>query len=142
MAPVWDIDPVLFTIPGTQLMVRYYGLIFALVFLGGFYFFYKQTLRAGGTANEAYDIIVPGFLGLLLGARLGHVFFYNFDRLLREPSWLFKVWEGGLASHGAAIGLALALIYYAKKHQLPILAVTDRFAFSAALGAGMIRLGN
>ncbi|MDR2300777.1 MAG: prolipoprotein diacylglyceryl transferase [Deltaproteobacteria bacterium] len=142
MAPVWDINPILFTVPGTELSVRYYGLIFALVFLGGFFLFYRQTLKAGGTANEAYDIILPGFFGLLLGARLGHVFFYNFDRFLKEPSWVFKVWEGGLASHGAAIGLALALIYYAKKHKLPILSVTDRFAFSAALGAGMVRLGN
>jgi phosphatidylglycerol:prolipoprotein diacylglycerol transferase len=142
MAPVWDIDPIFFTIPGTELSVRYYGLIFSLVFLGGFILFYRQTIKAGGTADEAYDIILPGFLGLLLGARLGHVLFYNFDRFRSEPSWLFKVWEGGLTSHGAAIGLALALIYFARRHKLPVLAVTDRFTFSAALGAAMVRVGN
>jgi phosphatidylglycerol:prolipoprotein diacylglycerol transferase len=142
MAPVWDINPILFYVPGTELAVRYYGLIFALVFLGGFVLFYRQTIKAGGTVDDAYDLIIPGFLGLLLGARLGHVFFYNFDRFLNEPTWVFRVWEGGLASHGAAIGLSLALSYYAKRHRLPILAVTDRFSFSAALGAGMIRLGN
>ncbi|MDR3135628.1 MAG: prolipoprotein diacylglyceryl transferase [Deltaproteobacteria bacterium] len=142
MAPVWDIDPVLFSVPGSELAVRYYGVIFTLVFLGGFILFYRQTLRAGGTADQAYDIILPGFIGLLLGARLGHVLFYNFGRLASEPSWLFKVWEGGLSSHGATVGLSLALIYYARKEKLPILAVTDRFSFSAALGAGLVRLGN
>ncbi|MDR2366600.1 MAG: prolipoprotein diacylglyceryl transferase [Deltaproteobacteria bacterium] len=142
MALVWDIDPVLFQVPGTGLAVRYYGLIFSLVFLGGFVLFYRQTRRAGGTADDAYDIILPGFVGLILGARLGHVLFYNIDRLLRDPAWLFRVWEGGLASHGATIGLALALIWYAKRHRLPVLAVTDRFSFSAALGAAMVRLGN
>jgi prolipoprotein diacylglyceryl transferase len=142
MAPVWDIDPVIFQLPGTGLAVRYYGLIFSLVFLGGFVLFLWQTRRAGGTADQAYDIILPGFVGLLLGARLGHVLFYNFDRFLAEPSWLLRVWEGGLTSHGAALGLALALWYYARRHGLPLLSVTDRFSFSAALGAAMVRLGN
>jgi prolipoprotein diacylglyceryl transferase len=139
---VWDIDPVFFYIPGTELAVRYYGLIFALVFLAGFLLFYRQTLRGGGTPDDAFDIILPGFIGLLLGARLGHVLFYNFDRFLSEPAWVFRIWEGGLASHGATLGLTAALIYYAYRHKLPILTVTDRFAFSAALGASLIRLGN
>jgi phosphatidylglycerol:prolipoprotein diacylglycerol transferase len=142
MAPVWDINPIIFHVPGTELAVRYYGLIFSLVFLGGFILFYRQTIRAGGRPEEAYDLILPGFIGLLLGARLGHVLFYNFDRFINDPKWLFKVWEGGLTSHGAAIGLSLALIYFARRHHLPLLAVTDRFTFSAALGAALVRLGN
>ncbi|MDR1488042.1 MAG: prolipoprotein diacylglyceryl transferase [Deltaproteobacteria bacterium] len=142
MAPVWDIDPVFFQLPFFQLSIRYYGLIFAFVFLGGFFLFRRQTLRAGASENLAFDIIIPGFIGLVIGARLGHVFFYNFNLFLNEPLRLFKVWEGGLSSHGAAIGLFCALLWYARKHRLPLLIVTDRFTFSAALGASFVRLGN
>lgn len=142
MAPVWDIDPVIYQLPSSGLAVRYYGVIFSLVFLGGFLLFHWQTKRAGGSTDDAYDLIAPGFLGLVLGARLGHVLFYNFDHFLADPAWVFRVWEGGLTSHGAALGLFLALWWYARRRGLPLLSVTDRFTFSAALGAGLVRLGN
>lgn len=142
MAPVWDLDPVLFRLPALGLSVRYYGLIFSIVFLGGFLLFRWRTLKTGGDESQAYDVIIPGFIGLLAGARLGHVLFYNFDYLKSDPWWVFKVWEGGLTSHGAAIGLGLAMWYYARRHKLPFLLCSDRFSFSAALGASLVRLGN
>jgi prolipoprotein diacylglyceryl transferase len=142
MAPVWDLDPVLFRAPSLGLAVRYYGLIFSVVFLGGFLLFRWRTLKTGGDEGQAYDVIIPGFIGLLVGARLGHVLFYNLDYLRRDPWWVFKVWEGGLTSHGAAIGLILAMWWYARRHKLPFLLCADRFTFSAALGASLVRLGN
>jgi prolipoprotein diacylglyceryl transferase len=99
-------------------------------------------LRAGGDEAQAYAVILPGFLGLVLGARLGHVLFYNFDHLRSDPLWLFRVWEGGLTSHGAAAGLALAMWWYSRRQRLPFLACSDRLVFSAALGAALVRLGN
>ncbi|MDR3204382.1 MAG: prolipoprotein diacylglyceryl transferase [Deltaproteobacteria bacterium] len=141
MPPVWDIDPVLFRLPFGDLAVRYYGIIFSLVFFGGFLLFRWQLARAG--ADElAYDIILPGFIGLVLGARLGHVFFYNFDLFRQNPSWVFRIWEGGLSSHGAALGLFGALLFLSKWKKRPLWDLCDRFTFSAALGAGLIRLGN
>ncbi|MDR1656314.1 MAG: prolipoprotein diacylglyceryl transferase [Deltaproteobacteria bacterium] len=142
MNPVWDLDPILLTLPWAGVTIRYYGLIFSAVFLGGFFLFYWQTIRDGATAEQAFDIIIPGFLGLLLGARLGHVLFYNFDYFSQNPAAIFRVWEGGLTSHGAAVGLAAALWYYARKQKLSFLTVSDRFVFSASLGAGLVRLGN
>ncbi len=142
MAPIWDIDPVAFYLPFLGLQIRYYGIIFGLVFIGGFFLFRRQIVRSGAPEDEAYDFILPGALGVVLGARLGHVFFYNFDRFMHEPAWIFRIWEGGLASHGATLGLLLALYWHSRKWKRPFLDACDRFSFSAALGAAMVRLGN
>ncbi|MDR2141024.1 MAG: prolipoprotein diacylglyceryl transferase [Deltaproteobacteria bacterium] len=138
----WDLDPVFFHAPFLNLQVRYYGVIFSLNFILGLGLFVWQARRAGASLTEAMDIIWPGFLGLVVGARLGHVFFYNFDYFLSDPSWLFRVWEGGLASHGAALGLAGAIYYYSRVHHRPFWDTFDRLTFSGALGAALIRLGN
>lgn len=142
MAPVWDIDPIMFYVPALGLPVRYYGLIFSFVFIGGFFLFRWQVLRGRGSEDEAFGFVLPGALGVVLGARLGHVFFYNFDKFLSDPAWLFRIWEGGLASHGATVGLILALWYQSAHWKRPFWDTCDRFSFSAALGATMVRLGN
>jgi len=142
MHPIWNINPVFFHLPLINWPVRYYGLIFALVFLAGFYLFRWQTLRAHGTEEQVYALVLPGFLGLIIGARLGHVLFYNFDLFLADPTWVFRIWEGGLTSHGATIGLMIALAWYARKQKQSFWKICDRFSFSAALGAAMVRLGN
>ena len=142
MAPVWNIDPIFFTIPGVDAPVRYYGLAFGLVLIGGYLLFQWQIRRSGGTEDEAFGFILPGVLGVVLGARLGHVLFYNFDKFLRDPAWVFRVWEGGLASHGATLGLILALWYHSRHWKRPFWDTCDRFTFSAALGATLVRVGN
>ncbi|MDR1084692.1 MAG: prolipoprotein diacylglyceryl transferase [Deltaproteobacteria bacterium] len=139
---VWDLDPVLFWVPLINLPVRYYGIIFSLNFILGLLLFRWQVKRSGAPADEALDMVWPGFLGLVIGARLGHVLFYNFDYFLSDPVWLFRVWEGGLASHGAAAGLLAAIFWYAKRHKKSFLDTCDRLSFSGALGSSLIRLGN
>lgn len=142
MAPIWDVDPVAFYLPFLGLSIRYYGIIFGLVFIGGFFLFRRQIVRGGAPEDEAYSFILPGALGVVLGARLGHVFFYNFDRFVSDPAWLFRVWEGGLASHGAFLGVVCALYFHSRRWRRPFWDTCDRFSFSAALGAAMVRLGN
>jgi phosphatidylglycerol:prolipoprotein diacylglycerol transferase len=141
MTLTWELDPILIHITQTY-GIRYYGLLFSLVFVGGFFLFRWQILRAGGRDDDAYALIVPGALGAVIGARLGHVFFYASDRFLEDPMWLFRIWEGGLASHGAVIGLAFALVYYSYRYKQSFLECVDRFVFSAALGATLVRVGN
>ncbi len=136
----WDVDPVLLEVGFLQ--IRYYGLFFLVVFLGGYGLFRWQVLRAGGTEVDASDIFMPGILGVLIGARLGHVLFYEWQRFLSDPLWLFQIWRGGLASHGATIGLLVAVYFYAKQHRQSYVECMDRFALSAGLGATMVRLGN
>ncbi|MDR2613549.1 MAG: prolipoprotein diacylglyceryl transferase [Deltaproteobacteria bacterium] len=142
MPPVWDADPILFTLPGIDWPVRWYGLFFACAFLAGYALFRWQAERGGRGADLAASFIVPGFIGTLLGARLGHILFYNLDYFLADPLWLFRIWEGGLASHGATAGLLLALLWQSRRSRIPFWEMCDRFSFSAAAGAALIRAGN
>jgi phosphatidylglycerol---prolipoprotein diacylglyceryl transferase len=122
--------------------LRYYSLIFVLVFLGGYALLNWQILRGGGGEEEAGDFIVYGVIGVLAGARLGHVMFYDLDKALKDPVWVLKIWTGGLSSHGAVIGLIIAMWLFTKSRRIPFLEGSDRFAFSAALGATLVRVGN
>ncbi|MBN1612599.1 MAG: prolipoprotein diacylglyceryl transferase [Polyangiaceae bacterium] len=122
--------------------LRYYSLIFVAVFLGGYALFNWQVKRGGGQEEEAADFIVYGVLGVLIGARLGHVIFYDYAKALRDPAWIFKIWTGGLASHGAVLGLIAAMWLFTVRRGVPFLEGSDRFAFSAALGASLVRIGN
>jgi prolipoprotein diacylglyceryl transferase len=138
---VWDVDPILLPLWG-QFGIRYYGLLFSLLFVGGYFLFRWQVIRAGGTQDDAYNVILPGAIGVVAGARLGHVIFYEPGRLLSDPLWVFQVWEGGLASHGAVVGVMLALLYYARTYKQSYLEVLDRLTFSSALSAILVRIGN
>jgi len=92
--------------------------------------------------EAAGGVIVYGVAGVLIGARLGHVAFYDFEKAIDDPLWIFQIWTGGLASHGAVLGLIFAMWLFTKRRRVPFLEGADRFAFSAALGATLVRLGN
>lgn len=136
----WDIDPELVRIG--PIAIRYYGLLFVAVFVGGYQFLKWQIERAGGRKVDADEFVAYGMVGVLVGARLGHVLFYDLDKAIADPIWVFKIWTGGLASHGATIGLILAMAVYCWKRKISFLEGSDRFAFSAALGATLVRVGN
>lgn len=127
---------------GETLQLRYYSLLFVVVFLGGHALLNWQVKRGGGSPEVASDFIVYGVLGVLVGARLGHVLFYDLDHAIQDPIWVFKIWTGGLASHGAVIGLIIAMYLFTKRRGVPFLEGSDRFAFAATLGATVVRIGN
>lgn len=122
--------------------LRFYSLLFVGVFLGGYSLLNWQIRRGGGGVEVAGDFIVYGVVGVLAGSRLGHVLFYDLDKAMEDPLWVLRIWEGGLASHGAVVGLILAMWLFTKRHGVPFLEGADRFAFSAALGATLVRVGN
>jgi phosphatidylglycerol---prolipoprotein diacylglyceryl transferase len=122
--------------------IRFYSLLFVGVFLGGYALLNWQIRRGKGDAEVAGDFIVYGVVGVLAGARLGHVIFYDYEKAIDDPLWVFRIWEGGLASHGAVIGLIIAMWLFTKRRGIPFLEGADRFAFSAALGATLVRIGN
>jgi phosphatidylglycerol---prolipoprotein diacylglyceryl transferase len=127
---------------GPTVELRYYSLLFVVVFLGGHALLNWQVKRGGGGAEVAGDFIVYGVLGVLIGARLGHVLFYDLAHALDDPLWVFKIWTGGLASHGAVVGLALAMYLFTRARRVSFIEGADRFAFAAALGATVVRIGN
>jgi len=143
----WDIDPILIHFPSWLSWlpvdgIRYYSLLYVGVFLGGYKLLDWQIRRAGGEPDDANDFVLYGVIAVLGGARVGHVFFYEWDRFVSDPLWLFKIHEGGLASHGATIGLLLAMYLFTKLRRQSFIEGCDRFAFSAALGAILVRIGN
>ena len=136
----WDVDPVLVQLG--PVAIRYYGLIFLCVFLGGYALFRWQVLRGGGNEDEAAGIFIPAILGVLIGARLGHVLFYELGKAIENPWWILQVWKGGLSSHGATIGLLVDIYVYGRIHKQSYLESLDRFSISCALGATLVRAGN
>ncbi|MCC6217500.1 MAG: prolipoprotein diacylglyceryl transferase [Polyangiaceae bacterium] len=146
----WDIDPILASIGPFQFLswsigpleLRYYSLLFVFVFLGGYQLLRWQVVRGGGDEEDAGDFIVYGVIAVLAGARIGHVLFYDLDKAVADPVWILKIWTGGLASHGAVLGLILGMYWFTKRRDIAFLEGSDRFAFSAALGATLVRIGN
>lgn len=136
----WNVNPEIIALGPFSL--RYYGLLFVVVFLGGFYLLKWQMERVGWKEDDVSDFIIPGMLAVIIGARLGHVLFYEPSSYFSQPIEILKFWKGGLASHGATLGLIVAIIYFAKKKGMAITEVADRFSFSATLGAALVRLGN
>jgi len=132
----------IFQFMGPMVELRYYSMLFVVVFLGGHALLNWQIKRGGGGPEVAGDFIVYGVLGVLIGARVGHVLFYDLDKAIEDPIWVLKIWTGGLASHGAVAGLIIAMYLFTRSRGIPFLEGSDRFSFSAALGATVVRIGN
>lgn len=137
---VHKIAPVLIELGPVQ--IRYYGVVFAITLLLGFVCWRKQMLRGGHSERVASGFFVWGVLAAVIGARLGHCFFYDAHYYLQHPVRILSFWQGGLSSHGATIGLVTATALYAWQNRLSILEIMDRFTPSAAVGAAGVRFGN
>ncbi|MGM0613342.1 MAG: prolipoprotein diacylglyceryl transferase [Bacteroidota bacterium] len=137
----WNIDPSLINWGGFE--IRYYGVLFATGFLLG-YFLMQKIFKKEGIPEKELDLLTTVVvIGTIVGARLGHVFFYEPAFYLEHPGEILKIWQGGLASHGGALGILLALIYYTKRSKKKsYLWILDRLVIATALAGGFIRLGN
>ena len=135
-----EIDPVAFSLGPIQ--VHWYGLTY-LVGIGMAWWLARQRAeRLGLTKDQVSDLIFYAAVGVILGGRLGYALFYHFDRVLADPLWLLRVWEGGMAFHGGFLGVAVALLFFARKHRLSWLQLGDFVAPLTPLGLGLGRLGN
>lgn len=137
---LFDLDPVLLDLSFVQ--VRYYGVVFALTLFVAYLLWCWQINRAGASKQQTEAILLYGGIGTIVGARLGHCLFYDWNIYSQNLLSILYIWRGGLASHGATVGILLALYLFARRYKLPYLIATDRFTFSAAIGAAGIRLGN
>ena len=138
----WDISPDIFTIPIINHPLRWYGLFFAFAFLISqqiMYFIYKKEERP---VKEIDTLTVYLVVATIVGARLGHVLFYDPIHYFQNPHQIFMIWEGGLASHGGVIGVLLGSYLFARKTNVSYLWALDRITIVAALTFSMIRLGN
>lgn len=137
----WNVSPDIFSVgPFT---IRWYGLLFALSFIIGYQIMIVIFKKEKRSENDLNDLVWYMILGTVLGARLGHCLFYNPQYYLANPLEILMVWKGGLASHGAAIGILFALYLFIKKHKdFSYLWVVDRIVITVALAGFFIRMGN
>lgn len=122
---------------------RVYGLLFACAFIAGYFVGFKMFRDAGKPQEELDRLLIYVLLGTIIGARLGHVFFYEAEFYLRNIHLIPQVWTGGLASHGAAIGIIIAMVLYARQAAgISFMWVADRVVPGVAIGGMFIRTGN
>lgn len=154
----WDPPRDIFTVPIIDRPIAWYGFFFVLGFAIGYFLTYqifKKKLEGEFPPKEVSDLslkltdrltwFVMG--GTIIGARLGHVFFYEWPKYKDHPIDIIKIWEGGLASHGGAIGILASLflfLHFSKKlyNKLNFVSLIDVLAIPAALGCSLIRVGN
>lgn len=162
---VWDPDRNIFTVPFFHNQISWYGFLFALSFLFAYYIVRniftqyiascrlttkksKQKFDLKALATLLTDrLALLVILGTVIGARLGHVFFYEWSNYREHLLDIFKIWEGGLASHGAAVGILLALIIFViwnrkSAPEMTFLVVLDAIVIPSALVGTFIRIGN
>ena len=136
----WDMNPEIFSIG--NFAIRWYGLLFASGFFFGYIIFLRFFKKEGLSVELLDKLTIYMALGTVIGARLGHCLFYEPDYYLSNPVEILKIWQGGLASHGAAIGILASLWLFVRKHKKPFLWVVDRIVVVVALAGVFIRLGN
>jgi phosphatidylglycerol---prolipoprotein diacylglyceryl transferase len=137
----WSVSPEIFHLG--PISVRWYGFLFAMAFVAGYFIMTWVFKKEGRPRTDLEQLSVYMIFGTVIGARLGHCLFYNPEYYLSNPIEIFKVWEGGLASHGAAIGILAALYLFSKKKKnYPMLWTLDRVVIVVALAGTFIRLGN
>ncbi|MDR2962656.1 MAG: prolipoprotein diacylglyceryl transferase [Bacteroidales bacterium] len=135
---VWNMQPEI--IEGFR--VRWYGLFFAIGFFVSYSCLSKIFNREGLSQKELDRFTFLTFVLLIVGLRLGHTLFYEWDFYSQNPLRILYIWEGGLASHGGAIGLLLAFFLFSRRSGRSFLWITSRAAIVIPFTAGCVRLGN
>jgi phosphatidylglycerol:prolipoprotein diacylglycerol transferase len=142
---IWDTSPVAFafSLGDHSINVRWYGLFFASTFVYGILIFRYMFGREGRPQDDVYDLVLYVIGGTVVGARLGHVLLYNPDYYFTHPLKIFAVWEGGLASHGAVVGILAGVWLYSRQATgQSFLWVCDRIGLAVPLSGCLIRIGN
>jgi phosphatidylglycerol---prolipoprotein diacylglyceryl transferase len=153
-AITWDVNPEIFSIG--FLTVRYYGLFFALAFVVGYkimqYVYKKEKMPDA----ELDRLSIYMIIAVVLGARLGQILFYDRDYYFSNPEEMIKIWKGGLASHGAAVAILIAMFIYSRKRETVNTAdgkrlrlvvpsymwILDRIVLTVPIGGFFVRMGN
>ena len=124
--------------------IRYYGLAYLAGFFMGAWLLrrYAQAGRSQVTTEQIADLMVAIVGGVLIGGRLGHFLLYEPKALLADPLALFRVWEGGMASHGGFVGVTIALWWFARAREISFLHLADIIASTTAAGLLFGRIAN
>ncbi|MFI3314519.1 MAG: prolipoprotein diacylglyceryl transferase [Rikenellaceae bacterium] len=137
---IWDIDPVFIKLGSFE--IRYYALTWMAAFFAGLFMFDKMLKKENEPDSIKDTVFMYSFISCVLGARFGHCLFYDFHHYISNPLQMLNFREGGLASHGAAIGMLIGLYMFSRKYKRPYIWTLDRVTTVIPIGGGLIRLGN
>jgi phosphatidylglycerol---prolipoprotein diacylglyceryl transferase len=145
MIPYPKIDPELISLG--PIKIRWYGLMYVLGFVGAYLLMSRQkrAREIGLQGTAAQDLIFYVAIGLIVGARLGYVLFYqytNYSFYLQNPLEIFATWHGGMSFHGGFVGAVFAGWLFCHRRKMPFWAVADSATVAAPIGLGFGRMGN
>ena len=137
------IDPVALPLPG-PFDVRWYGLGYLVGFTASYLILRKLAREKFLAVDEEAvgDLLFALILGVILGARIGYILFYDFPSFAANPLRIFRLWEGGLSFHGGAIGVLVAAAWFVRKHGISYLHLGDSLALAATPGIFAVRCAN
>jgi len=121
---------------------------YALAYIAGLVFGWRllrhlvQQTPAVATVTQADDFLTWATLGVVLGGRLGYVLFYQPGLYLTHPAMILAVWEGGMSFHGGVIGVIVAIIWFCRRNQIPLLGFGDRVTVCVPIGLCLGRIAN
>ena len=144
-SPVWihpQFDPIALSLG--PVAIHWYGLMYLVGFMAGAGLgLYRASQPLSGWKKEdVWDLLFFVALGVVIGGRLGYVFFYNFAFYVNRPIELFYLWSGGMSFHGGLLGVIVSLWWFASRRRRSFLSVADFLAPLCALGLGAGRIGN
>jgi phosphatidylglycerol:prolipoprotein diacylglycerol transferase len=143
---VHNLDPFALRFPDWSPIagIRWYGVCYALSFFAVFFFlnFCTRKNRSPLRGEQNWSLLGYLILGVLIGGRLGYMLLYYFDGFVARPWKFFAVWQGGMASHGGFIGVAVGIFFFCRKNNVPVLPVVDIVAAIAPLGLLLGRIAN
>lgn len=137
-----DIDPVIFSIG--PLSLRWYGVMYLIGFAFAYWLGSRRVKTSDGiwTLEQFDNLMFNSFVGVILGGRIGDVFFYSLDHFLQDPLYLFRIWEGGMSFHGGLIGVIVAMIWTSFSQKRSFWQTADFIAPLVPFGLGMGRIAN
>jgi phosphatidylglycerol:prolipoprotein diacylglycerol transferase len=136
------IDPVLIKLGPLQ--VGWYGLMYVFGFIASYLLVrYQMKKKEFGISREEVDnLYLYLMLGLIIGARLGYVLFYDLPIYLKDPLEIFAIWHGGMSFHGGLLGVLIVGIVFCWRHNKSFWRIADLFIVTAPIGLGLGRIGN
>lgn len=143
--PVSNFDPFLIKFSeNPEIGIRFYGLAYLLGFAIAFFLMklYMKKGKLNITDDQLWTLITAGIIGVFVGGRIGYMIGYGFESFIRDPLQVFRVWDGGMASHGGFIGVIIAVIWFSRKYKVPLLPLGDIGATVVTPGIFLGRIAN
>lgn len=142
MLPYPEIDPVALALGPVK--IHWYGLTYLAGLAFAWWLATKRSARPDILVkrDQVDDLIFFAALGIVIGGRLGYVFFYGWDKFVGDPAWLLRVWEGGMSFHGGLLGVIAAMFWFGRSRNIPFGSVLDFAAPLTPIGLALGRLGN